>query len=140
MSTRAGHYPGHDAMYSPLVVLPWPVDGGLTGVRVATYTADGTRQPREIIHHVIGLNFDRRQLVYPVVERLFGLGTETSDIKLPGFLEIPMQRGDSIGVYAAWNNTTGQALEDVYVHVVLEYAPPGRGREPVLPIFLGPEQ
>ena len=106
MSAGADHHPGDDAMYSPLVVLPWPVVGGLTGVRVATYTADGTRQPRDVIHHVIGLNFDRRQLVYPVPERLFGLGAETPDIKLPGFLEIPIQRGDSIGVYVVWNNTT----------------------------------
>ncbi len=136
MSAGADHHPGHDAMYSPLVVFPWPVDGGLTGVRVATYTADGTPQPRDVIHHVIGLNFDRRQLVYPVPERLFGFGTETPDIKLPGFLEIPIQWGDSIGVYAVWNNTTGQALEDVHLQVVLHYAPPGRDREPALPIYL----
>ncbi len=136
MSAGADHHPGHDAMYSPLVVLPWPVDGGLTGVRVATYTADGTPQPRDIIHHVIGVNFDRRQLVYPVPERLFGFGPETPDIKLPGFLEIPIQWGDSIGVYAVWSNTTGQALEDVYLQVVLHYAPPGRDREPALPIYL----
>ena len=136
MSAGADHHTGHDAMYSPLVMFPWPVDGGLTGFRVASYGADGSPQPRDIIHHVIGLNFDRRQLVYPVPERLFGFGTETPDVRLPGFLEVPIPRGDSIGVYAAWNNTTGQALDDVHLQVVLHYAPPGRDREPAMPIYL----
>lgn len=138
--TRAhehGHHGEDESVKSPLVVVPWPVDAGLTGFRMAAYAADGTELPRELLHHVIGVNFSRRQLVYPVPERIFGFGTETPDVKLPSFLEVPLERGDSLGVYAMWNNETGEDLHDVYLQVLLPYAgqEPGE-RERALPLYL----
>lgn len=136
----AGSHHAHDhgapGMYSPMVVFPWPVEGGLVGFRLEAISGDGTPRDRDIFHHVIGLNFDRRQLVYPVTERLFGFGTETPDIELPGSLEMPVARGDSIGFYAMWNNTTGAPLHDVYMRVVLSYAGPDEVREPALPLYV----
>ena len=41
----------------------WPVDGGLRGFNLAMLTSDGTPLPRSIIHHLIAVNFDRRQSV-----------------------------------------------------------------------------
>ncbi|HET9949606.1 MAG TPA: hypothetical protein VFQ22_11835 [Longimicrobiales bacterium] len=132
-----GHHGAQDEhMKSPLVVVPWPVDAGLAGVRMAVYSADGTPLPRDLIHHVIGVNFARRQLVYPVPERIFGFGTETPDVKLPGFLEVPLERGDSIGVYAMWNNTSGQDLHGVYLQVLIPYADGEGEREKAFPIYL----
>lgn len=130
------HGADHASMTTPLVVIPWPVDAGMTGFRMAAYTADGTALPRSVLHHVIGVNFARRQLVYPVAERLFGFGAETPDIKLPGNLEVPLEPGDSIGVYAMWNNDTGTDLEGVYLQVLLPYAEDGGEREPALPIYM----
>jgi hypothetical protein len=120
---------------TPLIVVPWPVEQGMAGFRMATYASDGTQLPRELVHHVIGVNFSRRQLVYPVSERLFGFGTETPDIRLPGFLEVPIARGDSIGFYAMWNNTTGTDLHGVYLQVVLPYAD-GSVRERAYPFYV----
>ena len=132
-----GHHAEDPSMKSPLIVVPWPVNSGLAGFRMAAYAADGTELPRELLHHVIGVNFSRRQLVYPVAERIFGFGTETPDIKLPDFLEIPLQAGDSLGVYAMWNNTTGEDLHDVYLQVLLPYADPEDGeREKALPLYV----
>lgn len=125
-----------DAMRTPMIVVPWPVSGGVVGFRVAAYSSDGTRLPRDFMHHLIAVNFARRQLVYPVPERLFGVGTETPDIRLPDFLEVPLARGDSIGFYAAWNNTVGREVRDVYLQVVLPYADESRAREQVLPIYI----
>jgi len=130
-----GHEHG-DQMKSPLIPLTWPADGGLQGFRLAAYTSDGRPLPREIMHHMIAVNFDRRQLVYPIPERIFGFGTETPDIRLPDFFEIPLERGDSIGMYAMWNNDTGRDLEDVYMHVVLPYARPDDDPEAVMPIYV----
>jgi hypothetical protein len=131
-----GHHDEDASMKGPLVVVPWPVDGGLTGFRMAAYGTDGSPLPRELLHHVIGVNFSRRQLVHPVAERIFGFGTETPDIKLPGFLEVPLEQGDSVGVYAMWNNTTGRDLEGVYLQVILPYAADGRAREQALPFYV----
>jgi len=139
MATGGGDHAHHgegDAMKSPLVVVPWPVASGLTGFRMAAYASDGTPLPRELVHHVIGVNFARRQLVYPIPERIFGFGTETPDIKLPGFLEIPLARGDSLGVYAMWNNTTGRDLPEVYLQVILPYAEDDGAREKALPLYV----
>lgn len=133
--------PGHDmheddTMKSPMIVVPWPVEGGLAGFRLAVYDAHGRQLPRDLLHHVISVNFDRRQLVYPVAERLFGFGTETPDIKLPDFLEVPMEVGDSVGIYAMWNNTTGHDLHDVFLQVVLPYRSDGKERQKALPIYM----
>jgi len=130
-----GHEHG-DQMKSPLIPLTWPVAGGLQGFRLAAYTSEGRPLPREIMHHMIAVNFERRQLVYPIPERIFGFGTETPDIRLPDFFEIPLERGDSIGMYAMWNNDTGRDLEDVYMHVVLPYARPDDDPEAVMPIYV----
>jgi hypothetical protein len=131
-----GHHDEDASMKSPLIVLPWPLDGGLTGFRMAAYGTDGAALPRELLHHVIGVNFSRRQLLNGAAERIFGFGTETPDIKLPGFLEVPLERGDSLGVYAMWNNTTGRDLEGVYLQVILPFAADGRQREQALPFYV----
>ncbi|MDT8341990.1 MAG: hypothetical protein RQ751_10800 [Longimicrobiales bacterium] len=135
MDHHAMDHSAHEEMYSPMAVFRWPVDPGLKGFRLAAYSADGTRLPRDLFHHVIGVNFGRRQLVYPVAERLFGFGTETPDVKLPGALEVPVARGDSIGVYAMWKNETGVPLHDVYMQIILPYAEGDRMGEAALPVY-----
>lgn len=136
-SQQHGEHGHHDeSMKSPLVPLVWPVDQGLQGFRLGAYRADGTELPRDFMHHMIAVNFDRRQLVYPIAERIFGFGTETPDVKLPSFLEVPLEKGDSIGMYAMWNNETGEDLHDVYMQVVLPYAEPGSDPEAVMPIYM----
>ena len=134
----AEHHPHHedDHLKSPLVVVPWPVDAGLAGMRMAIYREDGTPLPRKLVHHLIGVNFERRQLVYLAAERIFGFGTETPDVKLPDFLEVPMEPGDSLGIYAMWNNTTGSDLQGVYLQVLLPYTTGRREREKAFPIYL----
>jgi hypothetical protein len=124
-----------DAAITPMIIVPWPVDAGLSGFRVAAYSADGTEQPRQLLHHLIGVNFARRQLIYPVPERIFGVGSETPDIKLPDFLEVPIARGDSIGFYAMWNNSTGKDLDGLYLQVVIPFADESRHPEKVMPFY-----
>jgi hypothetical protein len=136
VQAEGGHMHEDDTMKSPMIVVPWPVDGGLGGFRLAAYDSEGRELPRDLLHHVIAVNFDRRQLVYSIPERLFGVGTETPDVKLPGFLEVPLQEGDTIGVYAMWNNRTGQELNDVYLQIVLPYRSDGKAREKAMPIYM----
>jgi hypothetical protein len=129
------HHGEDDGTKSPLVVFPWPAESGMTGFRMALYDADGSPLPRSAVHHVLGINFSRRQLLYPAPERFFGFGTETPDVKLPEFLEVPIGRGDSIAFYAAWSNTTGSDLHGVHLQIVLAYAGGDDDREQALPIY-----
>lgn len=132
---RAGHEHEHR---SPLISLEWPVDGWMRGFRVALYGADGQALPRSLLHHLITVNFDRRQPVYPVAERLFGVGQETEDFVLPHAFGVPLHRGTELGVYASWHNDTGQDLHEVYLEVRIPYHERGREESPreVLPIYM----
>jgi hypothetical protein len=132
---HAGH-DGDESMKSPLVVFPWPVDAALIGVRLVLYAPDGERLSRDMLHHLIGVNFARRQLVYPVPERIFGFGTETPDVRLPDFLEVPLQKGDSLAFYAMWSDSSSTAMSQAYVQLILPYGVGRREREKALPIYM----
>ena len=88
----------------------WPIDGPARGYRVELRDSAGTPIPRSLLHHLIAINFDRRQFVYSAAERLFGIGRETPDIALPGTLAVPIGRGERLGFYIAWHNDSGRDL------------------------------
>lgn len=118
---NGGHGAHDDAMKTPLVRLEWPVEGGLRGFQLGLFQEDGTILPRNLIHHLNALHFDRRELIYPVATRLIAIGSETPDILLPESHQILMEAGDSLGWYIMWHNETGRAIEGVYVKLVLPY-------------------
>lgn len=127
---------GHsDHVRSPLMEFEWPVEAHLRGFRISAVDPSDQEYPSSLMHHLIGVNFDRRQVVYPVAERLFGVGTETGDVLLPGALGVPLKKGSRLGFYASWHNDFGRDLERVYIRVALPYME----REPqleVLPIYM----
>lgn len=110
---------------APNDVMPfaWPVDGYLRGFSVRMRDAAGDSLPRAILHHLIGVNFDRRQLVYPAVERLFGWGAETEPVELPASMGVPMRVGEKLGMYAMFHNETGKDIDAAYLEVTLLYTP-----------------
>jgi hypothetical protein len=116
----------------------WPIDGWLRGFKVEIEDADGNPLDRRMIHHLIGVNFSRRQLLYPAVERLFGIGQETDDASAPRTIGVPMAPGFQLGMYMAWQNESGADLEGVKIRVRFEYSPPNLNPRPVdaLPIYM----
>jgi hypothetical protein len=116
----------------------WPVDGYAKGIRVEVRDSKGKLLPRSLLHHVIGVNLDRRQFIYPATERLFGIGKETESIALPGKLAVPLERGQRLGYYVAWHNDTGRDFSGVTVRVILNWAPGSVTRDliAVLPLWL----
>ena len=110
---------------APNDVMPfaWPVDGYLRGFSVRMRDAAGDSLPRDILHHLIGVNFDRRQLVYPAVERIFGWGAETEPVELPASMGVPMHVGEKLGMYAMFHNETGKDIDAAYLEVTLLYTP-----------------
>jgi hypothetical protein len=114
----------------------WPVDGGLRGFNLSMQTADGKPLPKSVIHHLIAVNFDRRQIVYQMVERLFGWGKETDPVMLPSGVGVPLAKGQHLGVYAMWHNDSGHDIHNAYLKMTLAFIPKSRLQNPVLPMYV----
>lgn len=139
MAGMAGH--SHDLGAShdtPVQQFTWPVDGWFRGFRLEVRDQTGRVLPRRIMHHLIAVNYDRRQLLYPAAERLFGAGTETEDAAVPASIGVPLRSGTSLGFYVAWHNDTGEDLRGVQLTMVLEYSPRNLKPRPldVMPLYM----
>ena len=115
----------------------WPVHGWLRGFRVDMTDASGKPLPGKLLHHLIGVNLDRRQLVYHAVERLFGWGSETDPVELPSGLAVPLEDGEHLGMYAMFDNETGKEVE-AYLRLTIPYVSTSGGSHPkaVLPLYI----
>lgn len=123
---------------TPIQQFEWPIDGWFRGFRMELTDGSGRPVPRDVIHHMIMVNFSRRQLVYPAVERLMGAGTETGDLSVPKTIGVPMTPGMKLGMYVAWHNDTGKDLEGVFLKIVMLWTPKNQNPPPVnsLPIYM----
>lgn len=108
-ATNEHDHSQHDR--SPLMRVDWPVDGWMRGFSLKLTEEGGGEVPMELLHHFVAVNFERRQLVYPVVERLFAVGQETESVLLPSLIGVPVSKGNDLGFYAMWSNTLGRDLE-----------------------------
>jgi hypothetical protein len=115
----------------------WPVEGPARAYRVEVRDSADHPLPRSLLHHVIAINFDRREFIYQQAERLFGIGRETPDISLPGTLMVPLRRGERLGFYVAWHNDTGRDLQGATVRVVVAWIPGevAKSYTAVLPVY-----
>jgi len=115
----------------------WPVDGPGRAFKVQIRDSAGAPLPRTLLHHLIAINFDRREFIYQQAERLFGIGRETPDVSLPGRLVVPLRRSERLGFYVAWHNDSGRDLQGVTVRVVISWIPgeAARAYTPVLPVY-----
>jgi hypothetical protein len=116
----------------------WPVDGWFRGFRVELVDGDGRPVPPHVMHHMIMVNFSRRQLLYSAAERLMGTGTETGEVSVPKTIGVPMKPGMQLGMYVAWHNDTGRDLEGVHMKLIMLWTPKNQNPQPVnaLPIYM----
>jgi hypothetical protein len=124
---------------TPVQHFAWPIDGWFRGFRVDLVDAKGQPVPRHVMHHLIMVNFSRRQLLYSAAERLMGAGTETDDeISVPKTIGVPMSPGMKLGMYVAWHNDTGKDLEGVFLKLTMLWTPKNQNPQPVnsLPIYM----
>ena len=130
------HGMSHD---TPIQDFDWPVDGWFRGYRIDLVDEHGQPVPRHILHHMIMVNFGRRQLLYPAAERLMGAGTETDEeVSVPKTIGIPLTPGMRLGMYVAWHNDTGKDLDGVFLKVTMLWTPKNQNPQPVnsLPIYM----
>ncbi|HEY3012351.1 MAG TPA: hypothetical protein VGJ36_06380 [Gemmatimonadales bacterium] len=116
----------------------WPVEGWFRGFRVELADGQGRTVPTHVMHHMIMVNFSRRQLLYSAAERLMGTGTETEDASVPKTIGVPMKPGMKLGMYIAWHNDTGKDLEGVNLKLTMLWTPKNQNPPPVnaLPIYM----
>jgi hypothetical protein len=124
---------------TPVQRFEWPVQGWFRGFRVNLTDSNGQPVPRHVMHHLIMVNFSRRQLLYPAAERLMGAGTETDgEVSVPKTIGVPMSPGTKLGMYVAWHNDTGKDLKAVYLNVTMLWTPKNQNPQPVnaMPIYM----
>jgi hypothetical protein len=116
----------------------WPIDGWFRGFRVELRDAGGREVPGHVMHHMIMVNFSRRQLLYSAAERLMGTGTETEEVTVPNTIGVPMKPGMKLGMYIAWHNDTGRDLDGVQLTLRMLWTPKNQNPQPVnaLPIYM----
>lgn len=114
-----------------LVRFPWPQDMWLRGFKLTITDKNGQVMPQRTMHHMEFVNFDRRQLVYPLAERVLGIGEETAGIKMPRTIGVPMDAGQEVGVFLMWNNDTGHELDGINLRFELITAPRNLTPRPV---------
>jgi hypothetical protein len=129
------HGAAHD---TPVQRFQWPVEGWFRGFRIELSGAGGTPVPRHVMHHMIMVNFDRRQLLYSAAERLLGAGTETDDAVVPKTIGVPLAPGMNLGLYVAWHNDTGKDLEGVHLKLTMLWTPKNQNPQPAnaMPIYM----
>jgi hypothetical protein len=123
---------------SPVQHFEWPVDGWFRGFKYELVDAKGNVLDRRLMHHMIVVNFDRRQLLYPAVERIAGAGAETEDASVPKTIGVPLSKGMDLGFYIMWHNESGKDLEGVYLRYTMLWTPTNQNPRPVtsLPLYM----
>lgn len=124
------HGPGHEDVR---VHFRWPADVWMRSFDLQLLDAEGRRlnQPTTM-HHMELLNFDRRQLVYPMVERVFGMGEETSAAAIPKTVGLPLDAGMDMALYVMWNNHTDHDLDGVTFRLAIRYSPRNLAPRPTI--------
>jgi hypothetical protein len=123
---------------TPVYHFTWPVEGWLRGFDSGVEDSLGQPLPKRLMHHMIGVNYSRRQAIYPAAERLFGAGQETADATIPATIGVPMKPGMDLGFYIMWHNESPTDLDGVYMTIDLKYSPRNQNPRPieVLPLYM----
>ncbi len=117
-STSYSHHPPEARMQ-----FDWPTAGWLRGYRIDLLDAEGRILPREMLHHAGVANLDRRQLAYPLVERLVAAGRETRPVMLPASMGVPLSAGQKLLMYYALVNPTSTTLRGATLKLTVTWTP-----------------
>jgi len=130
-----GKMAGHD---SPFFHHEWPVEGWLYGFSIELYDSTGTRLPRKHLHHVSVVNLSRRQLVYPMFERILGAGQEQDAFEAPKTVGVRLSPGMEFGTFVGWHNDTGAPIVGARLVLRMKWMPPNMNPPPtdVMPVWL----
>lgn len=123
---------------TPLMQFTWPMEAWFRGFDIEVHDSQGRLLDPHLVHHLNVMNFDRRQLLYPAVERMVAAGSETGSVDLPKAIGLPMQPGYHLAMYTAWNNTSDADIEGAWLILRLKWSPKNLAPRPqdVLPLYM----
>lgn len=126
-----GHHAsgGHGAHTRHVARFGWPVDGWVRGARVEVTDADGAPLSQRLLHHVNVINFDRRQLLHPALERVYAAGQETRPVSLPATIGVPVTAGMEFALLAAFDPGTLQPGSRI--RVIITWSPTNQVPRPI---------
>ncbi len=130
-ATPYSHHPSEERLD-----FAWPVDGWIRGYRIDLVDADGRLLPRAMLHHAGVANLERRQVAYPVAERLFAVGRETAPVMLPESMGVSLRAGQRLRLYFALVNETKVPVAGACLQVRLALSPQGARPRDVFPMML----
>jgi hypothetical protein len=114
----------------------WPVSGWMRGYRVDLVDSSGRLLPREMLHHAGMANLGRRQLAYPIAERLFAAAQETKPFLMPASMGIPVSQNDAMVLYYALVNPGQSEISGAVMRVTIQWTSARtRGVKDVLPLY-----
>lgn len=115
----------------------WPRSALFHGLRLELLDASGAPLPRSLLHHLMINNFDRRELVYPRMERIVGFGQETENMSVPATIGMPMVRGHRVALVVMWDNDSGHDFDSVRMRLTFKLNPRRQSPAPmaVLPFM-----
>jgi hypothetical protein len=131
----AGDYNSHAEQRASFT---WPATGWMRGYRIDVLDSMGRLLPRATLHHAGIVNPDRRQLAYPLAERLIAAGRETRPVTLPGYLGVPMVRDQQLVAYFMLVNPGDVDIEGAALRISFPWTPqnaPARPKD-TFPVFL----
>jgi hypothetical protein len=115
----------------------WPVSGWVRGYRVDIVDSTGALLSRSLLHHAGMANLDRRQLAYPLAERLFAAGPETTPAMLPGSMGLPLAAATRMSLYYALMNSGTEPVEGARLRITMTWTPADNKKvTSIFPLFL----
>jgi hypothetical protein len=109
----------------------WPMNGYLRGWDLTILDSLGHKLPQHTMHHMELVNFDRRQLVYSMAERVMGIGEETEPAFIPKSVGLPLNKGSHMALYIMWNNETDTDMDGIYLRLRMPWSPTNQAPAPV---------
>lgn len=125
----SGGHGGHGAHTRHVARFDWPVDGWIRGARVEVADPEGAPLSQRLLHHVNVINFDRRQLLHPALERVYAAGQETRPVSLPATVGVPVTAGMEFALLTAFDPST--MLPGSRIRVIITWSPTNQVPRPV---------
>jgi hypothetical protein len=116
-------------------VIGWPATGWMRGYEIDLLDSTGAALPRHMLHHAGMANANRRQIVYPMAERIFAAAHETGAVRLPGRYGVPIAAGHQLVLYFALVNPDSAAVTRAVLRVRLRWAPEHSRATGILPFY-----
>ena len=120
---------GHGAHMRHVTRFEWPVDGWVRGARVEVADAEGGPLSQRLLHHVNVINFDRRQLLHPALERIYAAGQETRPVSLPATVGVPVSAGMEFALLTAFDPSTMKPGSRI--RVIISWSPTNQMPRPI---------